>query len=161
MPAAFSTAGNGELVNDAPVDNGNGTRTWNWKLTYPMASYLSTSSVGLFDYSQYVGATAKGATGAPLKLYDFIETALPANTKTTNNTNRLRQDAIVKYMEDMIGTPYPFLLARRRRAPLAGRLRARVPDQVALRLGLDRHRHARARDRAPVVRRQRRPGHLA
>ena len=107
-PSAYSTAGNGELVGDAAVDNGNGTKTWNWKLTYPMASYLSTSSVGLFDYSQYVGATAKGATGAPLKLYDFIETALPTATKDTNNTNRLRQDAIVKYMEDMIGVRYPF-----------------------------------------------------
>ena len=50
-PSAYSTAGNGELVNDAPVDNGNGTKTWNWKLTYPMASYLSTASAGLFSDS--------------------------------------------------------------------------------------------------------------
>jgi aminopeptidase N len=107
-PSAFSTAGNGELVGDAATDNGDGTKTWHWKLTYPMSSYLSTASVGLYDYSQYLGATALGASGLPLKLYDFIESALPANTKTTNNTNRLRQDAIVKYMEDMIGTRYPF-----------------------------------------------------
>jgi aminopeptidase N len=99
-PSDFSTAGNGELVGDAPVDNGDGTKTWNWKLTYPMASYLSTASFGRYDYSQYVGATAKGATGAPLKFYDFIESALPTGTKNTNNTARLRQDAIDKFMED-------------------------------------------------------------
>jgi hypothetical protein len=106
VPAAYSTAGNGELA--SKVDHANGTSTWNWHMGHPMASYLSTSSVGLFDYTRSSGATATGKSGAPLDLYSFIETALPANTKNTNNTNAARQDAIVKYMADTIGAPYPF-----------------------------------------------------
>jgi hypothetical protein len=52
--------------------------------------------------------TATGTSGQPLLLYDFIESALPANTKTTNDNARARQDAIVKFMADSIGAPYPF-----------------------------------------------------
>ena len=105
-PAAYSTAGNGELA--SKVDHANGTSTWNWHLGYPMASYLSTSSIGLYDYSRVAGATATGKSGQPLDIYNYIESALPANTKATNNTNAARQDAIVKYMADSIGAPYPY-----------------------------------------------------
>ena len=105
-PDAYDTAGNGELA--SKVDNGDGTTTWNWHLGYPMASYLSTSAFGLYDDTQGVGATAKGKSGQPLQLYNYIETALPANNKNNNNTNAARQDAIVKYMADSIGAPYPY-----------------------------------------------------
>jgi hypothetical protein len=73
-----------------------------------MASYLSTSTVGIFDYLEGISPTAVGASGQPLKTYSFVETALPANTKTTNNTNIARQDAIVKFIADTIGAPYPY-----------------------------------------------------
>jgi aminopeptidase N len=105
-PNDFSTAGNGELA--SKVDNGDGTSTWNWHMGYPMASYLSTSSIGRYDYTRGPGATATGKSGAPLDIYSFIESALPASTKASNNTNAARQDAIVKYMADTIGAPYPF-----------------------------------------------------
>ena len=104
-PSAYDAIGNGELA--SKVVNGDKT-TWNWHMGYPMASYLSTSTIGLFDDTTYTGATAVGRSGQPLQLYDYIETALPANTKNTNNTNRARQDAIVKFMADSIGAPYPF-----------------------------------------------------
>jgi aminopeptidase N len=106
VPTAFSPIGNGELA--SKVDHANGTSTWNWHMGYPMASYLSTSTVGRFDYSQYSGATATGKSGQALLFYDFIESALPANTKTNNTTAAARQDAIVKFMADSIGAPYPF-----------------------------------------------------
>ncbi len=105
-PNAYSTAGNGELA--SKVANGDGTSTWHWHLGYPMASYLSTSTVGIFDYIEGVGATALGAGGQPLKTYSYIETALSANTKASNTTNIARQDAIVKFIADTIGAPYPF-----------------------------------------------------
>lgn len=105
-PDAYDAIGNGELA--SKVENADDTTTWNWNLDYPMASYLSTSTIGLFDDFVYDGATAKNPAGAPLKFYDFIETALPAGTRATNETNRVRQDAIVKYMADTIGAPYPF-----------------------------------------------------
>jgi len=105
-PNAFSTAGNGEL--SSKVDNGDGTSTWNWHMGYPMASYLSTSSIGLYDYTRWAGTLSTGKSGLPLDIYSYIETALPVNTKNTNNTNAARQDAIVKYMADTIGSAYPF-----------------------------------------------------
>jgi aminopeptidase N len=105
-PADFIPIGNGELA--SKTDHANGTSTWNWHMGYPMASYLSTATTGRFDYSQYSGATATGKSGQPLLFYDFIESALSATTKTNNNTARARQDAIVKFMADSIGAPYPF-----------------------------------------------------
>jgi aminopeptidase N len=105
-PTAFSTAGNGELA--SKVDHANGTSTWNWHLGYPMASYLSTSSIGLYDYSRAAGATATGKSGQPLDIYRYIESALDADVKANNNTNAARQDAIVKFMADSIGAPYPY-----------------------------------------------------
>jgi hypothetical protein len=104
-PNAYDAIGNGELA--SKVVNGDKT-TWNWHMGYPMASYLSTSTFGLYDDTFYTGATAVNPAGQPLQFTDFIETALPANTKNANNTNRVRQDAIVKFMADSIGAPYPF-----------------------------------------------------
>ena len=113
-PVAYSTAGNGELV--SKVDNGDGTATWHWHLGYPMASYLSTSTIGLYDFVEDVGATAVGAGGRPLKTYSYIESALPetsanpanTQTKTANRASIARQDAIVKFIADTIGAPYPY-----------------------------------------------------
>jgi aminopeptidase N len=109
-PNAYDAIGNGELA--SRVTNGDKT-TWNWRMTYPMASYLSTSTIGLFDDTFYTGATARNPTGQPLNFHDFIESALPATgtgtaNKANNNTQRVRQDAIVKFMADSIGAPYPF-----------------------------------------------------
>ena len=110
-PNAYDAIGNGELA--SKVVNGDKT-TWNWHMGYPMASYLSTSTIGLFDDTFYTGAAAVNPAGQPLKFYDFIESALPATSppatanKANNNTQRVRQDAIVKFMADTIGAPYPF-----------------------------------------------------
>jgi aminopeptidase N len=109
-PNAYDAIGNGELA--SKVVNGDKT-TWNWRMTYPMSSYLSTSTIGLFDDTVYTGATAVNPVGQPLNFYDYIESALPATgtgtaNKANNNTQRVRQDAIVKFMADTIGAPYPF-----------------------------------------------------
>jgi aminopeptidase N len=105
-PSTHSTAGNGELA--SKVDNGDGTSTWNWHMGYPMASYLSTSSVGRFDYSRGPGATATGKSGQPLDIYTFLQSDADASVKANNAASAARQDEIVKYMADMIGAPYPF-----------------------------------------------------
>ena len=105
-PNAYDAIGNGELV--SKVVNGDKT-TWNWRMGYPMASYLSTSTIGLYDDAPLrTGPTAVGRSGQPLQFYDFIGSALTTAQKTTNNTNAARQDAIVKFMADTIGAPYPF-----------------------------------------------------
>jgi aminopeptidase N len=105
-PSNYTAIGNGELA--SKVENPNGTSTWNWTIGYPVASYLTTATTGIYDFRDFTGATATGFTGQPLKLYSFIESSLPANVKTADTTAANRQDAIIRFMEDKIGAPYPF-----------------------------------------------------
>ena len=51
VPSTHVAFGVGELVGGTPVDNGNGTRTWNWTEDDPTATYLTTATVGLFEYT--------------------------------------------------------------------------------------------------------------
>jgi aminopeptidase N len=109
VPDAHTALGNGELV--SKVDNPDPTSTWNWHMGVPMASYLSTSTVGLFDYRAWTAPASPGAlgiSGQPLEFYDAIETALSSTQKANALTAADRQDDIVKWMSDQIGEPYPF-----------------------------------------------------
>jgi hypothetical protein len=72
-----------------------------------MASYLSTATVGLFDYVKSFGATALGAGGNPLELYNAVDSSHAAADKTTINATLVREDATVKFLSDLYGT-YPF-----------------------------------------------------
>jgi len=76
-------------------------------MAYPMASYLSTATVGNFDYTKTFGATALGALGNPLELHNAIDSSYSATQKATVNTTLAREDAIVKFLADLYG-PYPF-----------------------------------------------------
>jgi aminopeptidase N len=113
VPDTTHTAlGNGELV--SKVDNDGPTTTWNWRSTVPMASYLTTSTVGVFDYRNWTttapleDACVAGRPGLPLQYYDAIESAL-STTQKTNATNAAnRQDDIIRFISDEIGAPYPF-----------------------------------------------------
>jgi hypothetical protein len=97
--------GNGELV--AKTDNGDGTTTWHWRESYPMATYLSTATVGNFDYTMTIGGTSFGFAGNPLELHNAIDSSYTASSKTLINTTLAREDAIVKFLSDLYG-PYPF-----------------------------------------------------
>jgi hypothetical protein len=118
VPTTHSAFGNGELV--SKIDNGNNTATWNWRMGYPMATYLSTSTVGVFDcrvpaptppetqcHVPQLGATAVGKSGRPLEIYNAFERALSTTQKTNANTAAARQDGIVKFISDRVGT-YPY-----------------------------------------------------
>jgi len=105
VPSTHTALGNGELA--SKVDNGNGTTTWNWHMGYPMASYLSTTTVGVFDYTMTLGPTAKGFAGNPLELHNALESTFTAAQKASANTSIAREDAITKFLSDVYG-PYPF-----------------------------------------------------
>jgi len=105
VPTGKVALGNGELASQ--TDNPNGTTTWHWHMAYPMASYLSTATVGNFDYTKTFGATALGALGNPLELHNAIDSSYSATQKATVNTTLAREDAIVKFLADLYG-PYPF-----------------------------------------------------
>jgi aminopeptidase N len=106
VPSTHTALGNGELA--SKVDNGDGTTTWNWELNYPMSTYLSTSTVGLFDYYELTSSVATGKSGQPLKLYNAYESALSTTQKNNAINAAARQDGIIKFIADEIGAPYPF-----------------------------------------------------
>lgn len=50
VPSGKTAFGTGEVDGD-PVDNGDGTVTWSWTEDDPTATYLTTATVGDFDYT--------------------------------------------------------------------------------------------------------------
>jgi hypothetical protein len=105
VPSTKVALGNGELA--AKTINPNGTTTWSWHMAYPMASYLSTATVGDFDYTMALGPTAFGAAGNPLELHNAIDSSFTTAQKTAFNTSVAREDPTVKFFADLYGT-YPF-----------------------------------------------------
>jgi aminopeptidase N len=108
VPGTHTALGNGELVGGAPIVNGDGTKTWNWHDGYATASYLTTATVGVFDFTQGTGATATGASGNALGLYNAWESTFTAAQKATLDTAAAREDQITKFLSEYNGTSYPF-----------------------------------------------------
>ena len=114
VPATHVSIANGELTGTLGADGkplvnaGGETRTWNWKLTQPMATYLTTATVGLFDYRKWASPIATGKAGAALELYDAHQSTLNATQKANALIAADRQDDIIKFIADAIGRPYPF-----------------------------------------------------
>ncbi|MEJ0090395.1 MAG: M1 family metallopeptidase [Limisphaerales bacterium] len=106
VPNTHTALGNGELA--SKVNNGDGTTTWNWHMGVPMATYLSTATVGMFDYTKTFSATNLGVSGNPLEIYNAFESALSASQKSAAATAAGRQDGIIKFIADEIGAPYPY-----------------------------------------------------
>lgn len=98
VPAGKTAIANGELVG-APTTRG-GWTTYVWRATDPMASYLSTASVG-----DYVMTTQTGPNGLPI--YDFVETGLTARNRTLTEASLALQPAMIDFFDDLLG-PYPF-----------------------------------------------------
>ena len=87
-----------------------------------------------------------------LELYDAHQSTLNATQKANALTAADRQDDIIKFMADAIGRPYPFeshgtVLYN---ADLGYALESQTKSHFSV--DVDQPRHARARDRAPVVR---------
>ena len=106
VPSTHAAFGNGELA--SKVDHEDGTATWNWHMGWPMATYLSTSTVGRFDYVTSISTNAMGASGNPLEIHNAFESALPAAEKTAASTVIGRQDDIIRFISDELGAPFPF-----------------------------------------------------
>jgi len=100
VPTDRVAIANGEL--ESRTDNGNGTWTWNWKMARPMATWLSTSSVGNYEYATETGAL----TGLPF--YDAISNNNTPVEKAAVAATLNRQDAIISRLAAKFGTAYPF-----------------------------------------------------
>jgi aminopeptidase N len=106
VPATHTALGNGELV--SKVTNADGSVTWNWHDGYPTATYLTTATVGIFDFTQGTGATATGGSGNALGLYNAWESTFTTAQKTALDAAAAREDQITKFLADYNGTSYPF-----------------------------------------------------
>ena len=98
VPAGKTAIANGELVGSPTTANG--LTTFVWRATDPMASYLSTASIG--DYAM---TTQVGPNGLPI--YNFVETGVTGNRLTTTLASLAQQPAMIDFFDDVFGS-YPF-----------------------------------------------------
>ena len=98
VPEGKTAIANGEPVG-APV-TAEGRTTFVWRATDPMASYLSTASIG-----DYVATTRTGPGGLPI--LEFVERDLTAANRATTEASLALQPQMIDFFVDLYG-PYPF-----------------------------------------------------
>lgn len=93
VPQGLTAVGNGSLLSQS---TSGGRTTFTWREGYPMASYLTTITLGRFDVS-----TSTTSSGIPI--YVAVDPSLASSASST-----LRKlPAMVSFLEDLYG-PYPF-----------------------------------------------------
>jgi aminopeptidase N len=98
VPAGKTAIGNGELVGTPTTANGH--TTFVWRAADPMASYLSTASVG-----DYVMTTQVGPDDLPI--VNFVETGLSSTGREETRASLALQPEMIDFFDDVFG-PYPF-----------------------------------------------------
>ncbi|MGY1680316.1 M1 family metallopeptidase [Geodermatophilus sp. SYSU D01176] len=98
VPEGKTAIANGEPVG-APV-TAEGRTTFVWRATDPMASYLSTASIG-----DHVATTRTGPGGLPI--LEFVERDLTAADRATTEASLALQPQMIDFFVDLYG-PYPF-----------------------------------------------------
>ncbi len=99
VPGDRVALGNGRLVSKAT--GADGRVTWNWHEDSPMATYLSTASIGSFDFTE-------DKTNAAQPFYLAIDSAYTAPDKLVARRNQARVPAILDFFATTYGEPYPF-----------------------------------------------------
>ncbi len=150
-----------------PALNADGTRTWNWHDGYPTATYLTTATVGVFDFTQGTRRDREGRERQRARALQRLGEHVQRHAEDEPQRGRRARGPDHQVPQRLQRHELPVRLDRRgrRHAAVLARLRARGPDQDPLPVGLDQPQHAVARDLAPVVRQQRLAeaveGHLA
>jgi aminopeptidase N len=98
MPALFVSASNGVL--QGITENPDGTKTYRWKNSYPIAQYLI--SIACSNYAQYDNPFTYNGVTMPVTHFIFPEdlTAVRASLTSTNT--------MLRVFSDLFGT-YPFI----------------------------------------------------
>ena len=103
VPLTHTAFGIGEL--DSRVNNGDGTWTWAWSEDDPSSTYLTTATVGLFNYT--LSSMIETSTNRALAIYDGVDSSYTAPA-TTNLAARLAETpAKINYLSGLYG-PYPY-----------------------------------------------------
>lgn len=93
--SSYAVLSNGTRV-DAVV-NGDGTKTWHYRMTRPHANYLLMIAVGMYDVTE-----RHAASGVPLYLYSY-----PDYPDRIEPTYRMSVEAM-DFLERETGIPYPW-----------------------------------------------------
>jgi len=94
VPTGLTAVANGKPVGE-PTTN-NGRTTFLWRATDPMASYLSTASIG-----NYVMTTQTGPRGLPI--YDVVDADLTAPHARTTAKALALEPQMIAYTEGLFG----------------------------------------------------------
>lgn len=105
VPDGYTALGTGELEARTP-GSAAGTTTWSWTEDDPTATYLTSATVGRFDYDDT--ATLFERTGnATLPIYGAVDSAATADAKAQVAESTQKIPAMVNYLAKRFG-PYPF-----------------------------------------------------
>ena len=102
-PSAYTAIGAGRRV--SRIDNGDGTATTTWAEERPMAPYLATGTVGLFDVTTATMTDRTG--GATIPIFAAIDSAGSMERKAAVAATAARIPEIIDFLSRRLG-PYPF-----------------------------------------------------
>jgi hypothetical protein len=102
VPSTHVAFGAGELAKQ--TEDGDDT-TWVWKEDDPTATYLTTGTVGLFDYEE--SEMTEDSTGEDIQIYTGIDSAGTPLAKMGVQESFDRIPEQSNYLSDKLG-PYPF-----------------------------------------------------
>jgi len=97
VPRGYTGIANGELVSSTTTA---GRTRWEWTSADPMASYLSTASIGNYDFTQQVGPGG-------LPILNFVDQDLTVAGRATTAASLALQPEMIAFFEGIYG-PYPF-----------------------------------------------------
>jgi aminopeptidase N len=97
VPDGLTVIGNGSLVS---TTSSGGQTTWHWREQHPMAPYLATSTLGVFDVT-------RGVTPSGVQVFNAVDSTFTPTQKATAYTALNKQPAIVESHSSLYG-PYPF-----------------------------------------------------
>jgi aminopeptidase N len=97
VPLGYEVVANGVLRD---VENRRRRSTWRWVAREPMASYLTTIDIGLWDVHRH--RTADG-----LRVYDAVDSSLTGGLRAAIDSSLARQDEMLALLGGRFG-PYPF-----------------------------------------------------
>ncbi len=103
VPNSKTALGVGELVSRRP--HGDGTTTWRWTEDDPTSTYLTTATVGDFDFTQ--GTMTETSTGRTLPVYNAIDSSGTPAQKAAIQASLDSASDHINFLSDLFG-PYPF-----------------------------------------------------
>jgi aminopeptidase N len=98
VPQGLTAVANGELVGRPRTAHGR--TVFAWRATDPMASYLSTASIGNYDLTTQTGPHR-------LPIYNYLDQDLTAEQRATAEAALTRQPEMIAFFERIYGR-YPF-----------------------------------------------------